>query len=56
MNRAQIRQQFKLDQVVAAGKTVFDGKVSRSFAAIAQALREREDPSTIATALLPVSW
>jgi len=43
-------------QVVAAGKTVFDGKVSRSFAAIAQALREREDPSTIATALLPVSW
>ena len=48
-----------LDQpirVVAGGKTVFEGKVSRSFAAIMQSLREREDPNTIATALLPVSW
>jgi poly(3-hydroxybutyrate) depolymerase len=50
---------LNLDQpvrVLAAGKTVFNGKVPRSFAAIAQSLREREDPDTIATALLPVSW
>lgn len=48
-----------LDQpvrVVADGKTVFEGKVPRSFAAIVQSLREHEDPDTIATALLPVSW
>jgi transglutaminase-like putative cysteine protease len=43
-------------RVVAGGKTVFEGKVSRSFAAIEQSLRERADPDTIATALLPVSW
>ncbi len=43
-------------RVVAGGKTVFDGKVPRSFAAITQSLHEREDPETIATALLPVSW
>jgi poly(3-hydroxybutyrate) depolymerase len=48
-----------LDQpvsVVAGGKTIFQGKVPRSFAAIVSSLREREDPDTIAAALLPVSW
>jgi poly(3-hydroxybutyrate) depolymerase len=48
-----------LDQpirVVAAGRTLFEGKVARSFAAIVQSLNEREDPDTIATALLPVAW
>ena len=48
-----------LDQpirVVAGGKTVFAGKVARSFAAVEQSLGEREDPDTLATALLPVSW
>lgn len=43
-------------EVVAGDKTVFAGKVSRSFSAILQSLREREDPGTVATALLPVSW
>jgi pimeloyl-ACP methyl ester carboxylesterase len=48
-----------LDQpvrVVSAGHTVFEGKVARSLKAIVQSLSEREDPDTIATALLPVSW
>jgi hypothetical protein len=48
-----------LDQpvrVLAGGKTVFEGKVPRSFAAIVQSLAEREDPATAATALLPVEW
>jgi hypothetical protein len=48
-----------LDQpvrVVASGRTVFDGKVTRSFAAIVQSLQEREDPAAVATALLLVSW
>jgi hypothetical protein len=48
-----------LDQplrVVAGGKTIFEGKVSRSFAVIVHSLDEREDPDTVATALLPVSW
>jgi len=48
-----------LDQpvrVLADGKTAFKGKVPRSFAAVVQSLQEREDPDTIATALLPVSW
>ncbi len=52
-------QLLDLDQpvrVLAGGKTVFEGKVPRSFAAIVQSLREHEDPDTIATALLPVSW
>ena len=43
-------------QVVAGGKTVFEGSVKRTLAAIDQSLREREDPDTVATALLPVSW
>jgi transglutaminase-like putative cysteine protease len=43
-------------QVVAGGRTIFEGPVSRSFAAVAQSLREREDPESVATALLPVSW
>jgi len=48
-----------LDQpvkVIANGKTIFEGKVPRSFAAIEQSLSEREDPDTVATAQLPVSW
>jgi predicted esterase len=48
-----------LDQpvsVIASARTVFEGRVSRSFAAVEQSLREREDPKTVATALLPVSW
>jgi hypothetical protein len=48
-----------LDQpirILAAGKTIFEGKVPRSFAAVVQSLQEREDPDTIATALVPVSW
>jgi transglutaminase-like putative cysteine protease len=43
-------------RVVAAGKTVFEGKVSRTFAAIEKSLQEREDPNSVATALLPVEW
>jgi hypothetical protein len=48
-----------LDQrvrVVAGGQTVFDGAIPRSFAAVEQSLREREDPSSAASALLPISW
>jgi len=48
-----------LDQpirVLAGGKVVFAGKVPRSFAAVVQSLQEREDPDTVATALLPVAW
>jgi predicted esterase len=48
-----------LDQpvrVVAAGRTIFEGKVARSFAAIQESLNQREDPEMVATALLPVSW
>jgi hypothetical protein len=43
-------------RVIAGGRAVFEGSVSRSFAAIVQSLREREDPETVATVLLPVSW
>jgi pimeloyl-ACP methyl ester carboxylesterase len=48
-----------LDQPVrveAAGRTIFEGNVKRSFAAVVQSLRQREDPGTVATATLPVSW
>lgn len=48
-----------LDQpvrVVAGGKTVFDGVVKRSFAAVEQSLHEREDPQAVCTALLKVQW
>jgi predicted esterase len=48
-----------LDQpvrVVAGGKTVFEGKIQRSFAVVWESLREREDPELACTALLPVSW
>jgi hypothetical protein len=48
-----------LDQpvrVMAGNRAVFEGPILRSFAAILQSLREREDPETAATALLPVSW
>ncbi|HTA30048.1 MAG TPA: hypothetical protein VK731_06165, partial [Candidatus Cybelea sp.] len=43
-------------KVEAGGRTVFEGSVPRTFAAIEQSLGEREDPSSAATALLPVSW
>jgi poly(3-hydroxybutyrate) depolymerase len=43
-------------RVVAGGRAVFDGSVSRSFAAVVRSLQEREDPDSAATALLPVSW
>jgi hypothetical protein len=48
-----------LDQpvrVVAAGRTLFEGKVERSASAIVQSLQEREDPETVATAAVRVSW
>jgi transglutaminase-like putative cysteine protease/predicted esterase len=48
-----------LDQpvrVVAGGRPVFEGRVPRSFLAVVQSLREREDPASAATALLAVSW
>lgn len=48
-----------LDQPVhifAGGKSIFYDRVSRSFPAVVQSLREREDADTIATALVPVSW
>ena len=48
-----------LDQPVKVsvrGRTIFESKVARSFAAVAQSLKEREDPETVATALLRVSW
>jgi predicted esterase len=43
-------------RVVAGGRSIFDGTVPRSFAAVVQSLREREDPESVATALLPISW
>ena len=43
-------------RVTAGARAIFEGSVSRSFNAIVQSLREREDPDTVATALLPVSW
>jgi hypothetical protein len=48
-----------LDQpvkVTVGEKTVFEGKVPRSLAAIVDSLATREDPDLVATALLPVSW
>jgi pimeloyl-ACP methyl ester carboxylesterase len=43
-------------RVIAGGKTIFDGNVKRSFSAVYESLREREDPQSVCTALLPVSW
>ena len=43
-------------RVMAGGRAIFEGRVARSFAAVVQSLREREDPELAATALLPVSW
>ena len=43
-------------RVVAAARTVFEGPVRRSLAAINQSLQERKDPDTVATALLPIAW
>jgi dienelactone hydrolase len=48
-----------LDQpitVSANGRQVFSGRVQRTRSAIEQSLRERSDPSTVATALLTVRW
>jgi hypothetical protein len=48
-----------LDQpirIVADGKTIFDGKISRSFETILQTVRDREDPTTAAAAIIQVSW
>jgi beta-galactosidase len=43
-------------RVVHSGKTVFEGKVPRSLGAMVQSLKEREDPDTVAAALLRVVW
>jgi poly(3-hydroxybutyrate) depolymerase/transglutaminase-like putative cysteine protease len=43
-------------RVLIAGKTIFEGQVPRTLAAITQSLQERPDPRTVATALLPLSW
>jgi transglutaminase-like putative cysteine protease len=43
-------------RVLVGGKTIFEGKVPRSFAAVVQSLQEREDPDLAATARLQVSW
>jgi hypothetical protein len=43
-------------RVVAAGKTIFEGKVERSLATMLGSLQERPDSSSVATALLPVTW
>jgi predicted esterase len=48
-----------LDQpllVTAAGRKVFEGKVSRSLDAIVKSLKERRDPQGVAVATLPISW
>jgi hypothetical protein len=48
-----------LDQpihVMVGGRSIFEGTVHRSFAAVLQSLRERKDPDTVAMALLSVSW
>ncbi len=48
-----------LDQpirVMANGEQVFSGKVPRSFAAIRRSLEQRAEPSSVATAYLPLSW
>ena len=48
-----------LDQpirVEAQGKTVFQSIVPRTISAIIQSFRDRDDPETVATALLPVKW
>lgn len=43
-------------QVTASGKTVFEGKVPSTLGAIMKSLTEREDPESVATAILSVSW
>lgn len=50
---------INLDQpvtVVAAGKTVFSGLVSRSAALLSQSLEDRADPFSAACAQLKVNW
>jgi transglutaminase-like putative cysteine protease/predicted esterase len=43
-------------QIVASGRIIFNGKASRSLAAIMKSLKERPDPESVASALMPVSW
>jgi len=43
-------------RVMAGRRAIFEGSVERSFLAVEQSLREREDPASVATALLPLSW
>jgi pimeloyl-ACP methyl ester carboxylesterase len=43
-------------RVLAGGKLIFEGKVSRSFAAIVRSLHAHEDPAMAATAVLPIAW
>jgi len=43
-------------RILAADRTIFEGKVPRSFAAVAQSLDEREDANNVASAMLKVSW
>jgi transglutaminase-like putative cysteine protease len=43
-------------QVIALGHKVFEGKATRSLAAITESLKQRFDPATVAVATLPVSW
>jgi hypothetical protein len=43
-------------QVIALGRKVFEGKSTRSLAAIVKSLKQRADPNSIAVATLSVSW
>jgi pimeloyl-ACP methyl ester carboxylesterase len=43
-------------QVMASGRKVFEGKVTRSFAAIMNSLKEREDSKSVPSAQLSISW
>jgi hypothetical protein len=43
-------------QVMASGRNVFEGKVTRALDSIVKSLKEREDPEGIATATLSLSW
>jgi pimeloyl-ACP methyl ester carboxylesterase len=43
-------------QVTTSGRKLFEGKVTRSLAAMMKSLKERNDSSSIPAALLPISW
>jgi transglutaminase-like putative cysteine protease/predicted esterase len=43
-------------RVLAAGRTIFEGKVQRSLGAVIKSLQERKDPELVATTLLPLTW